>query len=97
MHYSTYLNPEEQKKFKQRASFLQMSEGELTKKLIHFYLNTPIDMADPDFVKLLEICPKCRYYQMSQSGLFLAFSLFKSPQFNRLDGPNARVPRQFQE
>lgn len=54
----TYLTEEESKLFKQKAENMNMSEYELSQKLIRMFLNVPIK-SNPN------ICIDCQYYQVA--------------------------------
>jgi hypothetical protein len=65
-----YLTGEEHKQYVQKAETLGISEGELTQRLIHLYLNTPNNTLHP------HDCLNCQYYQLATSQLMATLKKF---------------------
>jgi hypothetical protein len=61
-----YLTPQEYEQYKHKAESLNMTEGELTQRLIHLYLNTQNNILSP------QACLNCSYYQIATSNLMKA-------------------------
>ncbi|MGD0071420.1 MAG: hypothetical protein ABSB71_08090 [Candidatus Bathyarchaeia archaeon] len=65
-----YLTPTEHEKYIRKAESLNISEGELTQRLIHLYLNTQTNTMHPT------ACLNCQYYQVATSNLIQALKKF---------------------
>lgn len=61
-----YLKPEEYNQFKLKAESMDMTENELTQKLIRMFLSTP-KTSNPN------TCLNCQYYHIATSTVIQAF------------------------